>query len=265
MTRRLLPLLALAALAGAARPAAADPVPPYAPTFGLTNGIIAIGSPGADVTVSITYYGWEQSTVFGHSLWAFTAAQYASLAGSGCAGWLTDLAPCSFDGELLFGQDDATGDEALGFKGYGTQANPHLGGGTTASLSWFGGEEIIFALLVNQGNGWSWWFSGDATRNRDGYGHLGFFSPATFPNGIPENPGGTVVPQTAGKFLFGFEDGEYGQSDWDFNNAIFALEMDEVGVPTETVPEPATMALLATGLAGMAAARRRRRESPPAE
>lgn len=45
------------------------------------------------------------------------------------------------------------------------------------------------------------------------------------------------------------------------SDEFFCVPGDDPGGPQETVPEPATMALLATGLAGMAATRRRKKQS----
>lgn len=65
------------------------------------------------------------------------------------------------------------------------------------------------------------------------------------------------APVSAGATWMQFELWGDGQTDgmW--------LAWDQSSVPTETVPEPATMALLATGLAGMAGSSLRRRRRTP--
>ena len=68
---------------------------------------------------------------------------------------------------------------------------------------------------------------------------------------------------TGSNYILGIEDiytGSNGGSDKDYQDELMQFTYDGTGTTTET-PEPGTMTLLATGLAGMAAAARRRRKS----
>lgn len=245
-TLRSITLLSLIGTLAVAPVRAAGPT--YATNFGLSGAIMATGN-----SITASYYGWEATTWYGQTLYAFTVAEYGQNSGNNCFSWNG----CSANNTIA--------GVSLGTKPYLPASNPYLVSPVVTTFGWGIGTEIIFALMVNQNDGFNWFFSGDPNRNGDRYAHLAFFSPALFPNGVPGNGGNGVVPNTAGKNLFGFEDVIYHDSDWDFDNAIFSL--DAGATPTEVVPEPATMTLLAAGLAGLSAAqfRRRRREAPTVE
>jgi hypothetical protein len=223
-------------------PVRADDPKPFPSDFGLAAPIIATGN-----TVWVDYYGWEPTTIYGHTIWAMTQDQYDMNVANDCFAWSIGAA-CA-QGIQLFTKPYL---EEGGL-------NPYLAAPLSTSFSWAAGTEIIFALMINQSlnsNEFTWLFSGSPSRNDhvDGYSHLAYFGT----DGVPGNLGVGVIPGTVGMHLFGWEDAEYSWSDWDFDNAIMAIHFDSIDPPQETVPEPATMTLLATGLAGLAAARRRR-------
>jgi hypothetical protein len=101
------------------------------------------------------------------------------------------------------------------------------------------GAEVIIALQVNESDLHNWFFSGDPSRNGGGYAQMACFLPTDFPDGVPGDTGMGVVPQTVGRYLFGFEHVHYIHNDWDFDSSIFAIDQGTVGPPEEVVPEPA--------------------------
>jgi hypothetical protein len=243
----------IAAMALLATPAFADdPEKPFGQDFGLASPLLATGS-----NLVVTYYGSEATTVFGHTLWAFTASQFQANLTNECYWWNAGAACGGVSGYAL-------GTKAYGDASAGLLDTPLV----NAPITWTPGTEVIFALMVNQNDGFNWFFSGDPTRHTPAYSwpsseplaHLAYFGTG----GVPGNLGVGTIPGTEGQFLFGFEDVRYTPSDWDFNNAIFAVEFGGIDPPAEVVPEPATMTLLASGLLGLAAAQRRRRRSPEA-
>lgn len=214
----------------------------FAQDFGVSGPILAAGN-----EVTVTYLGWDAATYYGHTIWALTGTEYADDLANGCFDWAI-AASCS----AIAGED-------VGTKPFGPATDPYLSSPLVTSFSWTQGDEIIFALQVNQGDGYNWFFSGDPSRNNDDLAHLAFFSAANYPGGVPGDKNHGVVPQTAGLSLFGFEDVTYQDSDWDFDDAIFGVGANDIGIPTNVTPEPGTLALVATGLLTLAAAGARRR------
>ncbi|HEY4321643.1 MAG TPA: VPLPA-CTERM sorting domain-containing protein [Gemmatimonadales bacterium] len=229
------------------------------PDFGLSTPILVDGN-----QIIATYVGWDPATVYGHQIYALTLGQYAANLANTCFDfYAADRTSCSgassLEGIDLFGKPNGVTCPVADIN-----IDPCLASEVTQTFNWDPDTEIIFALMVDQGNGdTNWFFSGDPTRNAAtdgdgvGYAHLALFAPASYPDGVPSD-NGNIVPNTVGRDIYGFEDVSYTSSDWDFNDALFTFEANTVGVPQSSTPEPAALTLLATGLAALAATRRRR-------
>lgn len=226
------------ALALAAAALALAPAPAHAVSF-LGDKFLALGG-----SVTVRYIG-SSAAYFNTMQWfrsGYGAVNYTgNVVNYGASGVVDDL---------FYNQN--------GYKLDGTPVAA-TAGGTTVMLgggySFAAGEEVLLGLFVHneyeEGPGGADWktqdaddytyFSGPMWRNKDSRFHLL----------VTDLGGGTF------QFSGGWEDTVDG-GDNDFNDVVF-----EISGVTVT-PEPFSMALMATGLAGMAgAALRRRRKNAP--
>lgn len=125
------------------------------------------------------------------------------------------------------------------------------------------GAEAIFGICANVGSGSTpgtgctvnnTYYTGPASRNPDDRFHAAVWTREAFLAGCALDPTRcnpnivSLLSDTDFNLVIGFEDSFNYNIDHDFNDVVFAVK------GATTVPEPVTMTLLATGLAGMGGA-----------
>ena len=141
----------------------------------------------------------------------------------------------------------------------------------TSSAALATGAEVIFSICANLGGAApgtgctsaNQYFPGPGSRNLDTQFHAAVWTReayiagcAAVPNSCNADGLASLLADPTFGLVIGFEDSFDYNIDSDFNDVVFAVR------GASTVPEPMTMALLATGLAGMSGismARRRKR------
>jgi hypothetical protein len=126
--------------------------------------------------------------------------------------------------------------------------------GTSAALGIFGtGVEIEFAM--NDLSVPAIWYTGPGSRNADGDVHANVTTNIADISGLSAASYAYAATFAAGTVFVGFEDRPGNQSDFDYNDLVFAVVN---GRTARLVPEPESLALLGAGLMAMVVGRRKR-------